>query len=85
MANGGTVYDYQEVKLQGHRVSRERSYVIVPSDVKLDDLQPVPDLLRHLPVITEWWIELCLFDSQIHDTNSPFTRPFYRGSINGMP
>ncbi|EDU48754.1 subunit of DNA polymerase II [Pyrenophora tritici-repentis Pt-1C-BFP] len=62
----------------------ERGYFIVPHDVEVD-LTTLPDRAgSHIPLVTNWWVERCLYGKRLVDpAEDVLSRPFESRTISG--
>ena len=61
-----------------------RGYFVIPHDVEVD-LTALPERAgSHLNLVTNWWVERCLYGKRLVDPASDvLSRPFQKVSISG--
>ncbi|KAF1996794.1 hypothetical protein P154DRAFT_306632 [Amniculicola lignicola CBS 123094] len=61
-----------------------RGYLVVPHDVQTD-LRALPEAAGGMSLVTNWWVEQCLFGKRLVDpSDHVLSRPFNKLSISGF-
>jgi hypothetical protein len=83
-AHGAKVY-LSPAKLQDEADQSYGGYVIIPHDVRHEQLPPIPGPAGNLQRVTEWWVESCITNRQLVDPDTyPFCKPFEQHQVEGM-
>jgi DNA replication regulator DPB11 len=63
----------------------EHGIMIVPDDLRLDDIPPTPQPAARLCKVTNWWVEKCLYLKKwVDPANDIMSKPFPAFPVQGQ-
>ncbi|CAE7021196.1 hypothetical protein PTT_12211 [Pyrenophora teres f. teres 0-1] len=83
-SNGGRVLRASDLNSSSIE-DLERGYLIIPHDVEVD-LTTLPERAgSHIPLVTNWWVERCLYGKRLVDpADDVLSRPFESRTVSGF-